>query len=97
KRAKDRITALLACSATGEKLKPVIIGKSANPRCFRGCNISGLGVTYFSNKKAWMTGSLFSTWLSSINNKMRREKRKIIMLVDNCSAHPEIPFSHVKL
>ena len=34
--AKDRITVLLCCSATGEKLQPLVIGRSLNPRCFRG-------------------------------------------------------------
>ena len=29
KNAKDRITVLLAASATGEKLKPLVIGKSS--------------------------------------------------------------------
>ena len=36
KTSKERITVLLACSAAGERLKPLVIGKAANPRCFRG-------------------------------------------------------------
>ena len=40
KTAKERITVLLCASATGEKLKPLVIGRSANPRCFRGLNMS---------------------------------------------------------
>jgi Tc5 transposase DNA-binding domain./DDE superfamily endonuclease. len=31
--SKDRMTVLLCCSATGEKLTPLIIGKYRNPRC----------------------------------------------------------------
>ena len=34
KHAKDRITVALCASMTGEKLKPVLIGKFENPRCF---------------------------------------------------------------
>ena len=39
KLAKDRITVALTCSAAGEKLKPLVIGKSKNPRCFLNVNI----------------------------------------------------------
>ena len=44
KKAKERITLLLCCSATGEKLEPLILGKSANPRCFRGINVRTLNI-----------------------------------------------------
>jgi len=37
KLAKDRVTLALTCSCTGETLKPIVIGKSKNPRCFRNC------------------------------------------------------------
>ena len=33
---KDRITVLVACSATGEKLQVLVIEKYKNPRCFKG-------------------------------------------------------------
>lgn len=37
KNSKERITVLLAANATGtEKLKPLVIGKSQKPRCFKG-------------------------------------------------------------
>ena len=35
KKNMNRVTALVACSAAGEKLKPFIIGKSKNPRAFQ--------------------------------------------------------------
>lgn len=35
KKSKDRITVLLACSAIGENVTPLVIGHSAKPRCFR--------------------------------------------------------------
>ncbi len=57
KKSKERITALLACSAEGEKLVPLVIGHSVNPRCFKG--LASLPVSYSSNKKAWMTSELF--------------------------------------
>ena len=63
KLAKERITVLLAASASGEKLKPLVIGKSANPRCFSQFKREQLGVFYESNRKAWMTSEIFTKWL----------------------------------
>ena len=38
---KERITVLLCCNATGmKKLKPFVIGKVKNPRCFRHVNLT---------------------------------------------------------
>lgn len=87
KTSKDRVTILLAASASGDKLKPLIIGRSANPRCFRGHDIKQLGVHYFSNNKAWMTSKLFTEWANMINNKMIIQGRKILIFIDRCSAH----------
>lgn len=95
KTAKERITVLLACSAAGEKLTPLVIGRSAKPRCFRNKDI--LPVTYRNNRKAWMTSVLFAEWLDKLNNSMIRQNRKILMLVDNCGAHPHLVRSNVRL
>ncbi|KAI0221817.1 Tigger transposable element-derived protein 4, partial [Lamellibrachia satsuma] len=62
KTSKERITVLLACSAAGEKLTPLVIGKAANPRWFRGVDKALLPVTYRANRKAWMTSVLFNEW-----------------------------------
>lgn len=49
KLAKERITVMLASSSTGKKLKPLVIGKAKQPRCFKNINIDNLRV--FCNKK----------------------------------------------
>jgi hypothetical protein len=97
KNSKERLTVLLACSAEGEKLKPLVIGKSTNPRCFRGYQRHSLPVIYKNNKKSWMTSTIFQEWINTINNKMKIQKRKILLLVDNCPAHPPVDASNVKL
>ena len=94
---KDRLTALVACSFTGEKLPLMLIGKSANPRCFKGIEKGALGVRYDYNTKAWMTSVLFKNWLEHINSKMSVMGRSILLFIDNCPAHPDLTFSHVKL
>ena len=40
KMAKERLTVLLCCNASGEKLKPLVIGKAWKPHAFSGVNVS---------------------------------------------------------
>ena len=77
--AKERLTVMLACSQTGEKLKPLVIGKAENPRCFKNTDKSKLPVTWKFNRKSWMTREIFNdndkrprgpvslTWLNPSN------------------------------
>ena len=89
KRSKQRITLLLGANMDGtDCLTPLVIGKSANPRCFK--NVKTLPVTYRNNNKAWMTGYLWTEWIRSLDNKMASRKRKIVLFVDNCPAHPVV-------
>ncbi|PFX20594.1 Tigger transposable element-derived protein 6 [Stylophora pistillata] len=97
KKSRDRLILLLACSATGHKLKPLVIGKSKKPRCFKGKDIGALNIIYRHNSKAWMTSQLFCEWLDIVNNQMRNSNRKIILIVDNCAAHPQVERSNIKL
>ena len=93
KKAMDRITVLVCANMSGsDKKKLLVIGKSKNPRCFK--NISKLPVIYRSNQRAWMTSILFAEWLNEWNKELSRESKKILLLVDNCSAHPHVPLSN---
>ncbi|VDI83581.1 Hypothetical predicted protein, partial [Mytilus galloprovincialis] len=89
---------MFACSSTGEKLKPLVIGKSYNPRCFKNVNKGNLPVTYYSNKKAWMTTNAFIDWLRTVNTTMRLQRRHILMFLDNASSHSkELNLSNLTL
>nr|XP_006817586.1 PREDICTED: tigger transposable element-derived protein 4-like [Saccoglossus kowalevskii] len=49
--SKERLTVMLCANMDGsEKLKPLVIGKSKNPRCFK--NMKSPPVDYKANKKA---------------------------------------------
>jgi len=88
--SKERLTLLLAINMTGtDKLKPLLIGKSKNPKCFTG--IKSFPVEYTANKKAWMTSELFVEWLLRIDSQMKTHKRKIVLFIDNSPAHDNIP------
>ncbi|XP_070581983.1 tigger transposable element-derived protein 4-like [Ptychodera flava] len=89
KKSKDRITAVLCTNMNGtEKLKAIVIGKAAKPRCFNNVNLNSLPVLWRNNKKAWMTTELFTDWLRDFDRKMRQQKRKVLMFIDNAPTHP---------
>lgn len=57
KLSKERLNILLCTSSLGEKRKPLVIGKSRSPRCFKNQNTSVFN--YSSNRKAWMLSCIF--------------------------------------
>eukprot|EP00731_Ephydatia_muelleri_P031162 Em0022g676a len=86
KKSKERLTALVVASMAGEKLPLFVIGKSKTPRCFKG--VKTLPLEYTANAKAWMTGDIFSNWLNKWNRNLSSNNRHILLVIDNCSAHP---------
>lgn len=89
KKEKTRITFLACCNADGtEKMPLMIIGSALNPRAFKKKSGQELGFDYHANKKAWMNAPLFFSWLQRLDQFIgRQEGRKILLLIDNCSAH----------
>ena len=89
KQDKERLTVAICCNEDGsEKLPLWIIGKYAKPRCFKNVNLNSLNCEYRANKRAWMTGVLFEEYVRQLDKKM--VGRKILLIVDNCPAHPKI-------
>lgn len=86
KLSKERITVLVAANMSGsEKRKLFVIGKSKNPRCFK--NVKNLPVDYYNNQKAWMTTDLFNKFLLDWDKELKKKRRKILLLIDNCPSH----------
>ena len=86
--AKERLS-IMCCSATWEKLKPLITANAARPRAFKQNNFTpdNLPVTWKHNKKAWMTTVIFEDWLNQLNETMKKKKRRMILFVDNATSH----------
>jgi DDE superfamily endonuclease/Tc5 transposase DNA-binding domain/CENP-B N-terminal DNA-binding domain len=87
KHSKERISVLVAASMTGEKLPLLVIGKSARPRAFRNQRVP---LEYASNAKAWMTSAIFEEHIRRVDRQMSAANRKILLIIDNCPAHPEL-------
>lgn len=95
KKSKERVTLMVGSNMAGdEKLKLLVIGKSAKPRCFKG--IQSLPVDYFNNKNSWMTGELFQKWIIKEDQKFMRQGRKVLFFLDNCQAHPPMVQIYLK-
>ncbi|GBM64990.1 Tigger transposable element-derived protein 4 [Araneus ventricosus] len=83
KQNKARLTVM-----TGhQKLKPLVIGRSKNPRCFK--DAKSLKIDYDFNKKSWMTSEIFEKWVQKLDKRMIAECRKIAFVFDNYPSHPK--------
>uniref|UniRef100_A0A4W3J6G9 HTH CENPB-type domain-containing protein n=1 Tax=Callorhinchus milii TaxID=7868 RepID=A0A4W3J6G9_CALMI len=90
------VTLLVGTNMDGsDKLPVYIIGKSMCPRAFR--QIPRLPLEYSTNSKAWMTSVLFEGWLKKLDGRIGQEKRKIAMILDNCSAHSSVELDNIEL
>lgn len=88
KKQMQRLTILLVCNMTGtDKRRPLIIGKSKNPRCFRA--VKTLPVDYYANSNAWMTSQIFTEFLRKWDKEIKKPRR-ILLILDNCTAHPNL-------
>jgi hypothetical protein len=88
KKEKSRVTIFCATNATGtEKMALTFIHKYKTPRAMKNLNYKNFPVYYFWNKKAWMQVSIFNDILLKLNEKMRRKRRKIVLLIDNAPVH----------
>jgi hypothetical protein len=98
KKALARITLLVCCNMDGsDRLKLLVVGKSKQPRCFKGVNMQKLSVTYTSNQAAWMTAAIFTDWIKEWDRKLTSQGRSILLLVDNASCHPPVELTSINL
>ena len=97
KKSKDRVTINLCSNASGTIKLPVhLIGKAKRPRCFRKVDMNLLPVKYTNQKNAWMTTDQFHEWfhhdfVPHVREKLKSlgEKPKAVLVLVNCSAHPD--------
>ena len=82
------LTGLAAGNAAGEKLPMSVIGKAEKPRIFKG--VTSLPCQYKPQRKSWMYSEIFSDYVRKLDTKFDAEDRKIILIIDNCPAHPNV-------
>ena len=65
-----------------------VIGKSVKPRRFKG--IKTLPCRYRAQHKSWMSEELFEDWVHELDRKFAVSKRKIALIIDNCTVYPHV-------
>ena len=88
KNSKIRLTGLAAANMCGEKIPIFVIGKSNKLRCFKW--IKSTPCRYRAQNKNWMDSKLFEKWVREQDRKFVLEGRKVVLVIDNCTAHPNI-------
>ena len=83
KEQKARITCLFIVNEDGSDRTFFVVGRSEKPRGFSG----HVPTSYFANKKAWMTRTIWSTIIHQLDGRMRRDGRNIVLVIDNASCH----------
>lgn len=88
KSRKNHIMVLICSNRdVSDKQNLLIIGKSKKSQGFN--KRLSMPVTYVSNAKAWMTRDIFNKFLANFDNEMAKAKSKVMLLLHNCTAHPE--------
>ncbi|XP_060579865.1 tigger transposable element-derived protein 4-like [Ruditapes philippinarum] len=89
KMSKDRLTVMVCANMTGSEKVPLFVtGKSKNPCCFK--NLKTMPIEYDANKKACVTSEIFTNWVKKFDRRILAQSRRVLLIVDNCPAHPEI-------
>jgi len=84
---KTRMSFLVMMDATGtKKIHLLFIATAKKPQCF-GKEGQELGLWYFHNKKAWITGEVFANALEVLDARMKQMNWKILLLLNNFSGH----------
>ena len=93
--AEDRLIVLVWNNMAGLKSRLLVIGKSKQPRCFK--NVKTFPREYRSSRNAWMTSQIWTNWLQNWDLQLCKENQKILLLVDNCSAHAGVPLKQIQM
>ena len=95
KQPKNRKTLFVGANMNGtDKLPLLVIGKSKKLRAFK--NVRKFPVDYKANKKTWKGSDLFEQYLHKLDRKMKSDGRKIVLVLDNCPAHPHVKLENVE-
>jgi DDE superfamily endonuclease len=74
--SKERLTLTICTNESGShKLPCWVIGKSKNPRAFKGIkgrDVAALGVQWYANSKAWMLSEIFLDFVKWFNKEVKK-------------------------
>ena len=86
--SKIRLTGMAAGNVKGERLSMFVIRKSKSPRSFK--DVKNIPCRNLAQPKSCMLAMLFEEWDKEIYPKFSFIKRKISLITNNCSTHPNV-------
>jgi len=95
--SKERLIVQLCCNMIGEFECPLVIGKAKRLRAFKKLDVNKFPVDWCWNKKAWMTTQIMTGWLMKFDKQMIKNKRKVLLFVDNAAPHPHLKLQNFEL
>ncbi|KAJ7322503.1 hypothetical protein JRQ81_018790 [Phrynocephalus forsythii] len=96
---QDQLTVLLCSNMdASDKRDVLLVGKARRPPGFPGGQGQGSApAAYEASPKAWMTAPIFTEWLRTFNEEMRRQGRHVALCLVPCAAHPAAELSNVRM
>jgi hypothetical protein len=88
-KSKDRVTLMVATSASGKKVPLFMVGKSKNPECFKLCG-GVLPMAYTHQPNAWFDRDVTMHWINTVLWPWHVQEHGnvfCLLLLDNCPAH----------
>jgi len=94
---KDRVTLVLACTATWiHKISVAMIGTAKQPLCFKPPR-QAYPLPYFSQPSASMDGDAFKSWFETVflYTVRARTTLPVALICDDCGSHEELQSAQV--
>ena len=82
-----------------DKRPPLVISKAACPSALEKKNVllKNLKIEYYNNTRAWMNGPIFHSYMKNWNDELARQRRHILLLIDNAPSHIVDEYSNIKI
>ena len=82
-----------------DKRPPLVIGKAARPSALKKKNVllKNLKIEYYNNTRAWMNGPIFHSYMKNWNDELARQRRHILLLIDNAPSHIVDEYSNITI
>ncbi|KAM4617875.1 tigger transposable element-derived protein 3 [Discoglossus pictus] len=93
----DKVHVFLCSNVTGEKRKPLIVGRSYPDHCFFSVNTDALPALYRSSRDGCLTHEIFAEWLLDFDHEMADHKRTVALLLDHDVAHFDVELTNIRL
>ncbi|KAE9011482.1 hypothetical protein PR003_g16699 [Phytophthora rubi] len=87
-RSLERISVLMAVSATGEKLHLQVVGKDPNPESLKDVDtLSTYGIHYRDHCRASQDANTIADFIQAMNHEATVRKEVWYLVLDSCTAH----------